>query len=130
MGTISVKNIDQRFQKTKIEEQNFLFINLIDSSEEEKISTIYRLTHHSKLINQNTNRVNLVIRYDQSFENERVLEHFVSYSTNSYLFKNVVFYGDISELLIAGTSRINRNLNTKIKCFKTKRDAIKYILKK
>ncbi len=125
---MSTIDIDKRFQKIKMLEQTLLFLNLKDSSEEEKISAIYRLTHHRIQMQQEVNEINLIIKYDQLSESERVLEHFVNYSKSSYRFKNVAFYGDMSELLVAGITRINRNLNAKIRCFKTKKDAIKYIL--
>jgi hypothetical protein len=125
---MSIEDIDKRFKKLEIQELTILLLDLKDSSEEEKISAIYRIIHHSSQMLQKINEINLIIKYDQSFENEKVLRHFVNYSTNSYRYKNVVFYGDISELLVAGISQINRKLNTKIRCFKTKKDAIKYIL--
>ena len=123
-------DIDKRFKRISIQEQIILFLNLKDSSKEEKIAAIYRLTHYQSMLQQESQSINLLVRYDKSYEDARVIEHLVNHFKSSYFYKQTAFYGDISELLLAGIFRINRYLESNIQVFKRKKDAIIHILQK
>ena len=126
---MKLKEIDWRIKWHKKGDFNYLHLNLVDSSLEEKIAAFYRIADFSYEINIEVTEPHLLICYDMTEESKRLLNHLIQYLLNQQTFKKIGFYGNRSELIISIVKIVNNQGRNEVKMFETNKEALAYFSK-
>lgn len=124
----NILEIDKRFKWEKIENKTVLSVDVSYSTDEEKIAMIYRFSYYGNNFPKGVKKAYFLIKNKDSVPQLKVLKHIMQYAKNHNFFEKTAFYGLIPPIAIATVKVINPYLKHKIGLFKTRKEALEFLL--
>lgn len=121
-------DIDKRFHWQEVKGKTILFADASHTTNEEQIALIYRLPYYSKHFPEGIKKAYLLINCEGTTPKSS-LKHMIKYAKNHNYFERTICYGGFNPFVITAVKMSSKFLKNKARIFKTKKEAIDYVLK-